>query len=291
LALVARLTKSKLVNWVQDIYPELAVAVGVLGRNWLTEKALPKLRDWSLNAAAANVVISTSMKHFIEIRGAAPDRTVTIPNWADAPGVRSEDPSSEPVSRRLGLADRFVVMYSGNLGRAHDFEGIASAMMRLDERDRIAFLMIGDGIGMRTLRDKCEAIHQRGIYFAPAQPRQFVHSNLVSADVQLVSLLPELEGLVFPSKLYGVLAAGKPIIFIGAATSELASLVVANDCGIAVPEGDGQELIRAVRQVRDDADLRQRLGRNARALFDREFTLKISTEKWKRLLTSLANRK
>ena len=260
LAPALRLKGAALVNWLQDLYPEVAEELGVLRRSPFTA-LLRRLRNHSLRAARLNVVIGERMRE--RVLALAPSAAVTvIPNWSeplDCPPVPAPD---NPYRRQLGLADQVVFGYSGNLGRAHRFEALLAAGAQLRDRRDLHFLVIGDGPQLPAV---CAAAQGFANWsFLPPQPRERLAESLGAIDVHLVSLEPALEGLIVPSKVYGVLAAGRPCIFVGAADGEVASLLQRHDCGMTVATDDGAGLASALAQYASDRDLRHRHGRNAR---------------------------
>ena len=213
-----------LVNWLQDLYPEVAMALGVPFVQGPLGRGLLRLRDASLRAADANVVVGERMAEMTRARGIAPERIHVIPNWCDDENIQPIAAADNPLRRDWGLADRFVVGYSGNLGRGHEFQTVLAAAEHLRHDDqRLCFLFIGGGKKFAELAD---AVRERGLdqvfRFLPYQERGLLRLSLGVADVHLMSLKPELEGLIVPSKLYGIAAAGRPIIAIAAPDGEIA---------------------------------------------------------------------
>ena len=152
------------------------------------------------------------------------------------------------------------------------------------------FLLTGGGANMRAL---VSAARQQGLAqmrFLPYQPRARLAVSLAAGDVHLVMLLPQLEGLIVPSKLYGILAAGRPVIFIGDRCGELAQLIDESRIGFSVACGDGPALCRALRSLRDDPAERERMGARARALFEERYTLTRALARWRSLLAQAAER-
>src|SRR2546423_701534 len=198
-ALACALRGARLINWTQDLFPEVATALGMRAPGL----ARP-LRDWSLHRAAMNVALGEQMAARIRARGAP---AVVRHNWADA-ALHPVETSA--LRSQWGLGDAFVVAYSGNLGRAHEFATIAAAMRRLGDNAGIKFLFVGSGAQLDAVRREAGG----NALFAPYQPREALSESLSAGDAHLVSLQPQLEGLIVPSKFYGILAgapgAGRP---------------------------------------------------------------------------------
>lgn len=262
-----RFKGAALVNWLQDLYPEVAEQLGVLGPSWFTG-LLRRLRDGSLRAARMNVTIGERMRERVAAIAGA-DRARAIHNWS-APLATTPAPAPDnPYRRQLGLRDEVLFAYSGNLGRAHRFEALLAAGEHLRERHQLRFLIIGDGPQKAAVDAAARARSLTNWSFLPLQPRERLSESLGAADVHLISLDPKLEGLIVPSKVYGVLAAGRPCIFIGAPDGEVAEILRRHDCGITVDPEDPVALVVAIEQLAGDAALRRRLGANARAFGER----------------------
>lgn len=281
---VARLRGVGLVNWLQDLFPEVAAESGLLSDSGLVYRVSRRLRDRALTRARFNIAIGGAMKRHLEALGVAEDRIRVIPNWSDGQTVYPVPLERNELRRSWGLGDSFVVGYSGNLGRVHDMETIGRAIEGFRGDPGVVFVFIGGGSGYRALEDRLAGSAAGSVQFRPYQPRDFLHLSLSAPDVHLVSLAPEMEGLAFASKLYGVLAAGRPVVFIGARDSEVARLIEEADCGIPVEAGDSESLAAAILRLKKDPELRADMGRRARALFERDFDQSVALGRWKALL-------
>lgn len=279
-----------LVNWLQDLYPEVAAALdvplvkGPLGRGFL------QLRDASLRAAAVNVVVGERMAEIVRARGIAPERVRVIPNWCNDEEIQPIAGADNPLREEWGLRDRFVVGYSGNLGGGHEFETVLAAAERLRNEHRFCFLFIGGGNKFAELA--C-AVHKRGLdhlfRFLRYQERRVLRHSLGVPDVHLISLRPELEGLIVPSKLYGIAAAGRPIIAVTAREGEVARIVRRHNCGIVVEPGEGELLADTLSGLRADPGRLAEMGRRARAMLDARFTRHDAFQRWRSLIEELPN--
>jgi glycosyltransferase involved in cell wall biosynthesis len=186
------------------------------------------------------------------------------------------------------LTDKFVLGYSGNLGRAHEFATVLAAAERLRDEPRIAFLMIGGGKRFDELSAAVQARGLAGAFrFLPYQARTLLSYSLGAADAHWVSLDPRLEGLMVPSKFYGIAAAGKPIVVIGDPNGELGRLVQRNACGFAIAPGDSDALTAALRQLLNAPRTVSEMGARARQMLDAHFTRQQGLARWRRLLDQL----
>ncbi len=285
---VARLRGARLVNWLQDVFPEVASELGVAFVRGVVGRSLAWLRDGSMRDASANVVLGRLMSDRVRGRGVEFARIAVIPNWADGSAVRPMNAGDNRLRAEWDLEGKFVIGYSGNMGRAHEFQTILDTAAALRDRPDIVFLFIGGGAQKSMI---AEAAAQRGLsnlLFKPYQPRDRLTLSLGAADVHLASLQPSLEGLIVPSKFYGIAAAGRPTIFIGDPDGEIGSEIRAADCGQCVVPGDTEGLVTAIRRLRRDRELLARQGSNARRLFDEKFDKPIAVEKWRSLLEAVA---
>ena len=285
--LAARCRHARLVNWLQDVFPEVASALtpAVMPR-WLHD-ALARLRDRSLRMAAMNVVIGTGMRARLLARGIAAEQLRVIPNWADPQAIVPIPTRDCQMRSRLNLQDRFVIGYSGNFGRAHEFHTLLDAAGHLQEAP-FAFLMTGGGARSNELRAAVARAALRNFHFQGYQPVALLADSLAAADVHLVSLLPALEGLIVPSKVYGILAAGRPVVFIGDTRGEVADLLREHDCGISVEVGAGRQLAQALRALQADPTRARALGDNARRLALTRHTSQCAAADWSGLLDELS---
>lgn len=285
----AKRRSSHLVNWLQDLYPEIAVELGVPLLKGPLASAMARLRNRSLRLAEANVVLGTSMAARVRACGVAQDRIQVIPNWTDDEKIVPVAPADNPLRREWRLEDKFVVGYSGNLGRAHEFahefETLLAAAERLREDSRIVFVFIGGGKQFDELAGRVHARKlERTFRFFPYQDRAVLKYSLSVPDVHWVSLPPRVEGLIFPSKLYGIIAAGRPVIAVTAEDGEMASLLREHGCGFAIAPGDSDNLARTIARLAEDEHTRQLMGSQARAMLDANFTRQHGFARWRQVL-------
>jgi glycosyltransferase involved in cell wall biosynthesis len=211
-----------------------------------------------------------------------------MPNWSDETAIRPLARDAVALREEWGFGDAFVVGYSGNLGRAHEFETLLGAAALLAQRDDIIFLMIGGGheSARLTARVAEEGLAAR-FQFRPYQPRARLSESLGAADIHWLSLRPEMEGLIVPSKIYGIAAAGRPVIAVTDLDGEIARIVRREDCGVAIAPGDAAGLAAAIAALASDAARVAAMGRAARVALERDYGRSDSFERWDRLFLSL----
>jgi colanic acid biosynthesis glycosyl transferase WcaI len=288
MANVARRRDAHLVNWLQDLYPEIAIQLGVPFLNGFIARRLAAARDKSLHAASANVVLGDLMADQVRRRGVAPTRIKVIHNWSDERQITPVARSGNPLRQQWNLQGKFVLGYSGNLGRAHEFETILNAAERLRRRPDIMFLFVGGGGRSGELK---RIVNERGLagqfQFRPYQDRSNLKFSLGLPDVHWISLRPQVEGLIVPSKVYGVLAAGRAIIAITAAGGEVARIVEQAGCGVTVEPGDPGALVDAILRFADSPARCEKFGDQARKAAEERFSRAQAFRHWERLLDEI----
>ncbi len=282
---------ARVVHWIQDIYPEIVSAhVGLIA-------ALPLLplrwwRDRSWRAARGCVTLGEDMAGLIAGRITTAGTCAIVPNWApqelDAPA-----PASAVAARRhaWGLADKFIVAYSGNLGRVHEFAAVLDAAEQLRSHAGIVFLLIGRGPRCDEVRAAAHARGLTNLRFLPPEPRENLPAALAAADAHLVTLKPAFARLVFPSKLAGVLAAGRPVLFVGPGDGEIARMLARAQCGAAFDPKDGAGLATAVAAAHADPDGRVRQGQAGRTAYEQHFRFGAALGRWEKILLAASTQR
>jgi glycosyltransferase involved in cell wall biosynthesis len=261
-SVVAAMSGRPFVNWIQDLFPDVAEALGVRAPRWLH-----RLRDWSLRRAQRNVVIGEQMS-------ARVPNAIVQHHWADAELHPVDVPH-----------DNFVVGYSGNLGRAHDVTTMIGAMRLLRDDANVVFSIRGGGAKLDEIRKE----NLPNVRFEPYAARARLSESLSSADAHLVTLNPSLEGLIVPSKFYGVIAVARPLLYIGSPGGELAQLVAEHGLGYVIEPGESVTLANAIRELSADAGKRTEMGRRARSLYVSRFAPGIALAEWEKILSMLIN--
>jgi glycosyltransferase involved in cell wall biosynthesis len=287
---IAKVKRVSLINWQQDVFPEIASRLGANPLPRWVNAVLTRMRDASLRQAAMNVMIGSRMRERFAARGVPEAKLRVIENWADGQAIRPKPAAASSLRARLHLLDRFVVCYSGNLGRAHEFDTLLGAAEALRAEPAFAFLIIGNGVKMGALKQAIAARTLGNFHFLPFQPRETLEDSLAAADVHLVSLLPALEGLIVPSKLYGILAAGRPAIFIGDPDGEVARVIDCAQCGRLVSVGDSATLANSLRELAAKPDVRAAMGMRARQALCEEFSFEHALRHWAQLITDTRHR-
>lgn len=279
-----------LVNWIMDLFPEVATELGVLPQRGFMTRACLWLRDLSVRGAWSNIAPTERMARFLRERQVPESRVGVINHWSDGDAIRPMAREACTLRKEWNLEDKFVIGYSGNLGRAHEFDTILNAAALLSHRSDIVFLFVGGGHRRAAVEARVRELALPNVMMKPLQPRARLAECLAVPDVHLVSLLPEMEHFIVPSKFYGIAAAGRPTLFVGDAAGEIATLLRKANCGASVRIGEAEELSRWILELAHSPSLRTSLGKNARALFDTSFSEARGVADWSRLMASAASR-
>jgi len=283
-AVIARLKGATLVNWLQDLFPEVAYKLGVPMMNKPVVSFLRWVRNWTLQVAGTNVVLGSQMAAVVQAQGVPERKVCLIPNWADGIAIKPLPHQANELRTKWDMSKKFVVGYSGNLGRAHEFDTIIDAADALRHRTDISFLFIGGGARLEYLQQEVTRRSLDNVHFKPYQLRERLRESLCLIDIHLVSLNPVLEGLVVPSKFYGIAAAGRPTIFIGDQKGELPTIIGASMCGTSVTSGDWQLLSSQITRYADDLSIYKEACENARQLFEARYCRSRVVKQWLSLL-------
>lgn len=262
---------SKMVYLVQDVYPDIAYQFGLMRRGSLGARVLDSISGFLLRKADAIIALGSCMKRRLVEKGVAAERITVIANWADGQQIRPIRPEANPLRAAQGLEGKFVVLYSGNMGRAHEFEAIFAAMVALAPEKQIVFLFVGGGPKRREVEEFARLHPEVNLRVADYVPRAELGLSMGLADLSLLSVAEGLEGLVVPSKLYGIMASGRPALYLGPPSSEAAETIEKHGCGFVIPNGDAAGVTQAIlRAFREPAET-SRMGEAARAAFERHF--------------------
>ncbi|MFO0705234.1 MAG: glycosyltransferase family 4 protein [Nitrospira sp.] len=281
-AFVAKYRHALLVNWLQDVFPEVAERLNMMRQGWLL-RILTSLRNWSLRKASANVVIG--QRTAMLLKNKCDESSVqVIPNWAIQEGKAD---NGHRLRRNWMLENHFVIGYSGNMGRVHALDSLIEAASRLRNATNITFLFIGDGAQLPTLRARAQSQQLTNVLFKPYQPLEVLLDSLSLPDVHVVSLDERLEGLIVPSKFVGILAVGKPVLFLGAADGEIGSCIARSGCGVVAATADVDAIVAAIERLAGDPAALAAMAAGAHDLWDKEFRRRRALDQWAQLLSDL----
>lgn len=282
---------SKLVCYLQDIYPDVAVAIGKVRDGWFTGRIRSRLRQ-AYQTADRVIVLGQCMRD----RLAAPPWSLdvktlgVIPNWADCQAIQPLSTQDSELRRREGLSDAFVVMHSGNMGLTQRLDVLVDATRSKHWPSHAILLLVGDGAARAQLQAKTSNRTQR-VRFLPYQPRQELDVSLSAADLHVVSMHERTAGCLCPSKLYGILAAGRPVLAVASENSDLFRIVAQQGLGWSCPPGDADGIAKAVAAAASNDDRRAAAGNRARLLACSQYDRPVASAQFKSMLTELLDRR
>ncbi|MBA7670920.1 hypothetical protein ES703_79068 [subsurface metagenome] len=293
---------SKVIYNVQDLFPDLAVELGKLKNKQFIE-FLKKLSELIVKKVDKVVVVGEYMERKIRkelLKGtktsvnvcastSVNDHIITIHNWADGDKIKvleDKEVENNYLKKKWELEGKFVVLYSGNIGYLHEFDtAIAAAESLAKEGMReIVFVFIGEGIKKSYIEEKVREKGVNNILFFPYQPRETLTHSLGLADVSLVTLEKGFEGMVVPSKIYGILTSGRPVIAVVGGESEIVEIIREGKCGRVIKIGDYQALVDSIMNYYRDRKKCREDGLNGRRYFEKNFDRKIATKRYIKII-------
>lgn len=248
---------------VQEIYPDVAVSLGVL-KNQLVRWALAGLERFVYRQARHITVISTPFRHHLLAKGVPATKLSVIPNFVDTDFIQVGTKANN-FALAHGLADQFVVLYAGNIGLTQGFETILAAARQLQGLHDLRFVVVGDGTRRQWLHDQIVHAGLPNLLLLPYQPRSSVPQLYATSDLCLVPLKKDLATTTFPSKIYTIMAAGRPVVALADPNSELAWVVAHTGCGWVVPPDDATALAAAIATAYHERETLARRGHAGRA--------------------------
>jgi len=258
----------RVVHWAQDIYPEVAEALKVVKTRGLLANTIRFVSNRALRRCHHVVVIGRCMRDCLLGRGLPADQISVIPNWADTESIHPRSRANNGFRQRHGVDGKFVVMYSGNFGLAHNTKIMLEAALELRDRSDVHFLFVGAGSRLAAMQETVIREGVKNVQFLPPQPEEMLSESFSAGDIHLVTLQPGVEGTVVPSKLYGIFAAGRPALYVGSSESEGGRLLLEHQCGSVLPHATGSLLAKTILEWQADPRRCREAGERARRLAD-----------------------
>ncbi|MEK7707308.1 MAG: glycosyltransferase family 4 protein, partial [Verrucomicrobiota bacterium] len=287
--LFAKLHRAKFVFYVQDLFPEVGVALGQL-HNPLLIKLLDAGTRQILRGADAVVVLGHDMRERVKAKACCrASRIRIISNWVDTRKLRPQ-PKQNPFREQHQLGGCFVVMYSGNLGLSQGLHRVIEIAAAMQDLPTVRFVFVGEGAAKERLLTRARALGLKNVLLLPYQPKESLSYSLSAADVHLVTLERGLAGLIVPSKVYGILAAGRPFIAAVEEESDIAELIRQGRCGIRVEPNSVEQLRAAILWGFNHREELQEMGQRGRGLAERLFDRRLAVDKFRSLIAELGGK-
>ena len=258
-----------------DVYPEGLFATGLLNPRSISARCWKGLNRRSYRRARRLIVLGRDMKALLcETYGVMPDRIVWIPLWSVVEQAEPLPFCGESMAGQLGLQEKFVVQYSGNMGLWHDIESFVRAAADLQSESHIHFLFIGGGMRRAPAEALSLKLALNNVTWIDFVPKDMLARSLACCHLSLISLRQGLEGVAVPSKLYGILASARAIVAQVPNTSEVAKVVSEEKCGVVVAPGDHAQLVHAIRELSRNITTVDSMGRNSLKAYESKYTLR-----------------
>lgn len=287
-SLVARRFRAPLVVISQDVFPEVAIQLSRLQNPALIKMLEAAIRAY-LKRADVVVAIGETMSKRLQDKGAPRSRLRVIPNWVNASELHPM-PRDNEWAEEHDLAGRFVVMHSGNVGHAQNLDALVRASTFLRDLEDLRIVIIGTGARHHEIVALAKTLDAEHVVFLPYQPRERLAATLSTGDLHFVGLAPGLSGYVVPSRLYGVLSVGRPVLASADRDSETAMLVDRIGCGVVVPPSRPELVTDVIRAAYDGELALDEMGRRAREYALSEATREIAHDRYRAVLEELVRR-
>jgi len=288
--LACKLRGARCVLLLQDVYPETLVAAGLFPPTALPVRILNLLTRILYRQMEAICVLGRDMDALVrkKLGEASEGRIVTIRNWADIDQVAPDPSTRDAFLSELGLKDKFVLQYAGNMGKVHGIEVLLEAAVTMSTMDPgVHFLFIGFGPKKRWLEGAVKDLGLKNVTILSSRPRSDQQVFLNGCDIAISALVPGMSGVGVPSRMYNIFAAGKPIIGAVDADSEFALVVNEENVGWIVPPGEPGKMVDAIREARANRDRLIEMGTRARAVVENKYTFQHVIEGYKNLLSEM----
>ena len=270
---------------IYDIFPEILNDLKLMNQDNIIIKIWKKLNKLSFDSSKEIIVLSSAMKNKIHNNYLIPTKKINnIPSWADEKSIYYHPKSKNNFLKKHKLEKYFIVLYSGNQGRCHDFNTLLNAAKILKNKKDILFLFVGDGFQNESLKKECINNNLINCMFLPFQEKKDLPLILSSASIGVVSLSEKINGLLVPSKLYGHLACGTPIAAISGKDSYLKKLIEEHKCGKWFENENHKDLAEWILKVFKSKENFKQMGKSSLDLFLKEFTLDIVSKKYLKVI-------
>ena len=264
---IAALRRVSVTYWVMDLNPDQMIALGKIGPRSVATKLFNTLNRWVLRRAAGVVTLDTYMADRLIEKAPAVERKLSvIPPWPHQ-HIEPIEHDQNPFRAQHGLSGKFVIMYSGNMSIASPLNTVLEAALRLTDEPDLLFMFIGGGLGRQRVQEVISRHSPANIVLLPYQPLERIRYSLSAADVHLVAMGNAIVGVCHPSKVYGAMAAARPILLLGPQHCHIADIIDKARLGWRIAHGDTDGAEQTIRRIvhSDPAEL-VAMGERARQM-------------------------
>jgi len=292
-AIAAKIRRARYNLIVQDKYPETLIAVGKTSPVSMFVKIFNKLNEWLYNGAEKIIVVGRDMRELVEAqtKDKSGRKTVieVIQNWASLEEIEPTRREHNELLKELGISEKFVFLYAGNMGHPQDLESILECAEKLKDDERFHFLFLGSGVKRKWLETEARENSLTNVTILPPRPRAEQKLFLNACDVGFVSLVRGMRGVAMPSRTYNFLAAGKPILALTEENSEVARVIEEDRVGWIVPPSEPAKLLQVIYKIYDEQNFLGEIGKRARESALNKYSVKTAVSKYKQLFVSASD--
>lgn len=283
--------KGKLIYNIQDFNPEQTIAVGYSKNKFLVNIAL-YLDKFSCKMSNKIILVGRDMQQTLNnrfVKSYLPNNIV-INNWIDEKSIYPLSNNNTTVyefKERYNLQNKFVIMYSGNIGLYYDLENLIKIIGKFNNRDDVKFAFVGDGTIKKNIENYVLENNLKNVVFIPYQEKSDLNYSLNAADVHFVVNSKGIKGISVPSKLYGVMACGKMILGILEKGSEARIIIEESGCGICSEPEDYEDIYIKIKYILDNKQLAEAMGEKGRKYLEKNLTKELSISKYRESILSI----
>jgi glycosyltransferase involved in cell wall biosynthesis len=291
--LLKKIKNQRYIYLVHDIYPDIAIKLGYLQKNSIIVKIWSKINYQVLKESENIIVLGEYMAETLKEKYSDLDRDKIkiIRNWADEKFILPIKKENNWFAKKYGLIDKFVILYSGNIGLFQDLKTIINVAKRLKNYDDIIFLFIGNGGGLYQLKEMVKKYNLDNVKFLPYQLKKYLPFSLTSSDISIVAFEKGVEGLAVPCKVYGILASGRAVLGLVGENCEVADIIKNAKCGIRVNQGNVNGLVEEIKYIYKNPEILKTMGENSRRYFEKHFTRSKMTREYYKILEGINPKK
>jgi glycosyltransferase involved in cell wall biosynthesis len=276
-----------------DIMPEQAELLGLIKTNGIIAKIWRRFNYlWYLRSSYVVVLSSDMLNGAIDnanLKGSKHEakcraKTHSIHVWSDDRLIKPIEKSDSKLAKELNVYNKFVIQYSGNHGRFHDIESVLKIADAMSKDQHVIFQFIGEGHKKKLVEEFITNRKPGNIYSSSYVPKEYLSDSLSMADLGIIAQMPKQERVCYPSKLLGIMSSGRAILAICSSESEMAKMIMENDLGFVVENGDVDSAVKIIKMCVSDPNLNKVKGMNAFNFLKRSLTLQHAAEKYYSLI-------
>ena len=278
---------AKFILLVHDVYPDVFVPLGLMSQSHPLYRMISWVNGKLYASSHAVITLGRDMARLVQKKSKGKANVLVIPNWGDVDVIVPTAKAENVLLQELNLADKFVVHYSGNHGRTHDLPSLIEAAELLKEESDIHFLFIGEGSGKAEAVGRAEALGLSNVTFRTFVDRSELNTSLNASDVSVVAFKTGMAGISVPSRLYNLMAAGKPILAVVDDASEVADVIREAELGVTAPPESPMLLAEQILALKNDPKRRSQMAKNSRSEAVAKYSYEAIKQQYRDLFDSL----